>query len=223
MSYLCTQSLQVCGIRIAKLDALGFPIIGAGNGYIGKAPIDATITLDYLNGAQLSQLQGCGYLNAYFHAPNVLREVLLTMQLTDLDHELLSLITFPDVSTITSGGNVVGQYFPQVGACAPSQQVGVSIELYTKRWFGCEEPPDGFLYWQWVLPRMFMHVTSYAAKNDVMPIPVTGYGRANPNWGTGPFGDAPVPVNNVPGAVFACATLPTAQCGFVSVPFGAPS
>jgi hypothetical protein len=219
---ICTQSLQVCGVRVAKLDAQGYPLQGAGNGYIGKAPMDATLTLDYLNGAQLQQLQGCGYLNGYFHAPNVLREVTLTMNLTDNDSELLEIITWPDTTIIAESGNTIGRLFPPVGACALSNQVGVSIEIFTKRWFGCEPPTDGLYYWQWVLPRMFMHSTTMAMKNDFMELPVEGYGNSNPNWGLGPWNDAPTPVTTV-GAVFACAALPTAVCGVVAVPYGSPS
>lgn len=218
----CAQSLQVCGFRVARLNSLGFPIAGAGNGYTSKAPIDATIVLDYLMGAQLQQLQGCGYLNAFFHAPNVLKEISLTMNITDLDSELIQLLTTPDMSVITESGTSNGIMFPAIGACAPSQQVGVSVELFTKRWAGCAQPTDGLLYWQWVIPRAFLHVTQFAQKNDFMPIPITGYANTNPNWGIGPWGDAPVAVTTV-GGVFARANLPVSACGLQSVPFGAAS
>jgi len=222
MAEQCTQSLQVCGLRVARLDALGFPIIGVGNGYVSKAPVDATIVLDYITGAQLQQLQGCGYLNAFFHAPDVLKETTLTLNVTDLDSELIQLLTTPDMGVIAESGTSNGIMFPAVGACAPSQQVGVSVELFTKRWGSCGIPTDGLLYWQWVLPRVFLHVTQFAQKNDFMPIPITGYGSSNPNWGTGPWGDAPVAITTT-GGVFARANLPISSCGLQAVPFGQPS
>lgn len=210
-------------MRVARLDAGGNILTGPGNGYVSKAPVDITITLNFINGAELQQLQGCGTLNAYFHAPDVVKDINVAGTLTDLDAELLEVLT-GETSLITEAGQTAGMKFPSVGACGPAVQNGVCVEFFTKRWGACGPPSDGLLYWDWVLPRAYLHNTAFGLKNDIMPIPVTGYAIGNERVGLGPWGDFPVQISQALGMVFARPDMPAAQCGYVSVPSsGSPS
>lgn len=215
---LCANSFQACAIRVARLSATGTPVSGASQGYIAGAPVQVTLTPQYQKGVELTQENACGQLAGYYRQQDQLKSWDITFELTELDHELIEILT--GVSLITSAGNSIGHQFTRVSSCSPIALNGVSLEFWSKRWDHCQQPSDGTLYWHWVFSRAYLHVGNLKLDNAFLTIPIEGYLEENANWGNGPWNDFPGGGTLASiGAVFQdAAALPTKSCGYSSVP-----
>lgn len=218
---LCAQSFQACAIRVARLSANGTPVSGANQGYVAGAPVQVTLTPQYQKGVELTQPNACGQLAGYYRQQDQLKSWDIVFDLTELDHELIEILTGATLIAPTPG-TTIGHQFPPVSSCSPYNLNGVSLEFWTKRWDHCQQPADGIQYWHWVFGCAFLHVGPLKMDNGFMTIPIEGYLQENPNWGDGPWDDFPGgPSGTLTsiGAVFQDAqALPTKTCGYVSVP-----
>lgn len=217
MAYGCYNSFQCCAMRVARLSSTGAPVTGAGNGYILGAPVMVTVSPDFQEGVELQLDNACGGISGYYKQQSQLKKWDISFELTELDHELIELLT--GVSLITDTGVTIGHQFTRVSSCDPIDLNGVSIELWSKRWDNCQPPADGDLYWHWAFGRAFLKVGEIKFENDFMKIPIDGYLEENPNWGNGPWNDFPGGGSlSAIGAVWQESDLPTAVCGYSAVP-----
>jgi hypothetical protein len=212
------QSLQVCRIRAARLDATGTPTTGSTNAYVSSALTTVSIQPDYQDGPEIQTENGCGGIAAYYKGPDVLRKINLSFELTNLDIELIELLTTQSI--ITSGGATIGAYLPRSGACTTVENHGVSLEFWSKRWDGCTAPSgsDATLpYWHWAFPRAILRTGDMQLENGFLRVPVVGYAQENANWGNGPFGDFPGATLESVGAYWADATMPETADTYITV------
>jgi hypothetical protein len=222
----CYGSLQVCAIRVARLETSGAPDNGAGNGYVSDALISLQVGVELTTGDDLEQKNGCGAICQSFKDCDRIKRLTFTMNLCQLDAELIELLTGATLLQDLPGtGEAIGWMFPAVDAACPD---GVSLEVWTKAWDGSEQATPTYLsnaagYWHWVFPRTKWVMGQVTMENGIMVVPVTGFGEENSSiTADGPFNDWPVEVANQGGitrvgGVFLDDELPTASCGYISV------
>jgi hypothetical protein len=222
----CFASLQACALRVARLSAAGAPESGAENGYVSEAIIDLTVAVELTEGDEFEVKNGCGVICATFKDVDRIKRLNLTLNLCQLDFYLIDFLT--EGGLIESGGLPVGFEYPSVTAAA---QNGVSLEVWTKAWDGTEQAVPAFTspnaaYNHWVFPKTKWVLGDITMENDLMVVPVTGFGEENSQiTANGPFNDWPAAVANHGGitrvgGVFYDDTLPTATCAPEAVPAG---
>jgi hypothetical protein len=221
----CFASLQVCGIRVARLDAAGVGIPGAASGYISDAMISVDVGLEVTTGDDLEVKNGCGSLCAAFKDCDRLKRVTLGMSLCQLDTELIEILT--GASTFTDSGEVIGLQLPSTTADCP---VGASFEVWTKAWDGGEQgvatSVGGATYFHFVFPRTKWRVGNFTLENKFLEVKLEGFGEENSQiTSNGPYNDWPTGVVNGGGVThiggwFYDDAPPTASCGYVTVPSG---
>jgi len=214
------QSIQVCALRATRLSAAGVPQTGAGttNGYISKAPIMVKLSPDNEKGVELKVENGCGTLGGYYQAPDQLKKYNISFSLTDLDSELIELLT--DEPIVSVGGSTVGKTSKRSSACATASRNGVAIEFWSKKWNACSVPSGNSLYWHWFMPWAFLQTGEVTMENDFMKVPIEGYLQENPNFARGGWtsGNWPDPAG-LPACwgVVTDSFFPTAASGYQAV------
>jgi hypothetical protein len=226
----CYGSLQVCALRVAKLDAAGSPESGANNGYVSDAIIQAQIQVEVEEGDEFTLKNGCGAICQTYKDCDRVKRVTLDMDLCQLDSELLSLLTSGSNIIDISSGDSIGYQLPEAQTECSN---GVSLELWTKAWDGSYQataPVYGGTaetWWHWVMPSVKFQLGQLSLQNDVLTVPVKGFGNDNPRiTANGPFDDWPSDIVALGGITssagwFLDDTLPTASCGFINVPSAA--
>jgi hypothetical protein len=181
------QSIQVCAMRVTRLSNSGVPLTGATvtNGYVAKAPVLVKISPDKDDGPELKLENGCGVLAGYYQAPDVLKKFNINFELTDLDAELLEILTEEPIVSV--GGATVGKTGRRVAACGGNSALnGVAIEFWSKRWDSCSVPTGtNEIYWHWFMPWAFLQTGEYKMENDFMHIPIEGYLVESANFDRG--------------------------------------
>lgn len=204
-----------CRIRVTKLDALGFPMPGAGNAYVSDAPIEVAFKKTKTAGATFKQNDGCGNLRVSIRLPDQIDGMNIDMTLTALDAELLNFLTGGEL--ITEGGNVIGYYEPVLGTVVGN---GVSFEVWTQNWSGTNiNPTKPYI-------RVGSGKTVWVAgdldfKEAIVPVPVSAVAFANPNFYNGPWNDWPLGGGQGMDRIlgwFYDDTIPTASCEPILVP-----
>lgn len=223
----CYGSLQVCATRIAALEANGQADPGASNGYISSDLIQADISLEIEEGDEFIVKSGCGNICQTFRDCDRIKRATIAIELCVLDSEMISLMVqngtlFTDAGT----GDAIGFELPAFDVDCPN---GVSVEFWSKAWDGTAQATPPFLggsvaYYHWVFPKVRWQLGDLTLENEILRIPLNGIAEENPNISIdGPFNDWNVDVaaaggiTNV-GGWFLDDTLPTAECGFVTVP-----
>lgn len=221
----CYQSLDICALRVTRLNSsTGSPVVGSGNAVISNAPIKLEVKLDLEKGDDLVQKNGCGSIASAFHDRDRIKSLNLSMDLTQLDAYLLELMTGAQV--FSSGGNPIGFQSYAVGADGPAP---VCLEAWSKAWDGGNPAIPTFTspnaaYIHWVFPKTTWHMGDFTLQHGFMVVPIDGKGEENSRiTANGPFDDWPAGVSG-PGGItrvfgwFFDSTLPTASCGYTSVP-----
>lgn len=227
----CVGSLHVCGIRVRKLTASGTPATGPDAGYVSDAIIQADISVELSSGDDFEVKNGCGNIAQQYKDCDKVKRVSVNMEFSQLDSELVGLLTGSDV--YTSGGldpvTIGGALLSSTDPC----QTGVAVELWTKAWAGNQQmnasliggSNDDVAVWRWFMPFVRFQLGSLNLQNDILRIPVTGYGQQNDSMPPeGPFGDFPAGVQALGGVTTplawfldAQANLPDPGCGYVPI------
>lgn len=214
------QSIQVCAMRVTRLSSAGTPLTGVGttNGYIAKAPVMVKLIPQYETGVELKIMTGCGTLGAYYKAPDQLKNYNLDFELTDLDNELIEILT--DEPIVSSGGLTVGHTAKRVAACSAATRNGVAVEFWSKKWSSCSVPAGAQQYWHWFMPWAFLQTGEIDLQNDFAHVPITGFLQESTNfaqggWTSGNWPD-PTGLKSVWG-VTSDSFFPTAASGYQAV------
>lgn len=210
----CLPSIQVCALRVARLEANGVPDPGANNLYVTDKAASITVTPNYRAGQEFNLVTGCGQTLLDYQDDPRLRWWDVEGGLAVPDPQLHELL-FGGV--VLTDGDAVGWASPALLSAA--NPYGVSIEFWTKQVDENGDLDDQFPYLWWIMPKVkSLQPGAKNAENAAMNNPFTG-GRAiqNPNWFDGPLNDWPVRSDRalewIPTDV-----LPTAQCGYQSIP-----
>lgn len=201
----CAGSLQVCVMRLAKLDPTGVPMPGAGNLYVTDALIKLESKTILREGDDFEQPNGCGAVCVTYKDCDRLKRLDLSMELCTPDPQLKQMI---------AGGTLFdsnrGYAFPEVGlATCP---YGVSIEAWTKAVVNGTQASD-YPWFRWVFPRTIWNAPGdFSLENAITGNVLTGHAEENPNWYNGPANDWPYASARI------CqyhreTTIPATSCG----------
>lgn len=177
-------SIQFCALRIARLDADGAPLVGAGNMYVTHQMGRLSAGVELSAGDDFSEKNGCGVITVSLKDCDRLLRLNLGLSLQTPDPQLHELLVGGEV--LMDGADVVGYAPPAVGeeACPD----GVSIEAWSKAIVD-GHVADTNPYWRWVFPRTFWQLGEKVLENGIMQHPLTGFAEQNANWGNGPNND----------------------------------
>lgn len=216
----CAGQLQVCMMRIARLNSTGGPLAGASNGYISDDLVSIDVGLELNDGDEFILKNGCGSIAQSFKDCDRVKRATLSMKLSVLDAEIIELLT--GAAAFSSAGTVIGFQVPKSTASCSN---GASVEVWAKAWDGSAQYSIASVpqYQHWVFPKVKMQLDKMTFENDVLQVALVGTSEENLKiTSNGPFDDWPLAVRNGDGVtscagVFLDGTLPTAQCGYVTV------
>jgi hypothetical protein len=86
------SSVQGVGLRIAKLDAAGVPIVGAKNCYVTKAFTKFSFTPEYDEGDEISVKAADGSICTYYKLPDTLKRVAVELAICKPQPELYEIL-----------------------------------------------------------------------------------------------------------------------------------
>lgn len=179
-------SVQLCALRVAKLNLDGTPDYGQANLYVTDRQIRLSAEPEVSEGEDIELKNGCGLLVVDYRSPDAYRRMNVELALAIPDPELTYLLT-QNGKLLTLSGDTVGYDYPEL--FKPFPEVGVSIEAWSKNIV------DGVLdgskpYIRWVLPRVknWRHGTR-ELEDGASETVLSGHGYGNDEWGNGPLDD----------------------------------
>lgn len=207
----CYTPILACRLRVARLDAAGSPLAGAGNLAVSDSLIKIGYSTVIKEGANLEQDNGCNVQCVKAQFPDKITGVNLTMELCHLDIELISLMTGGVLITEGGRGNV-GLALPDSDAELNDR---VSVEAWSLAWDGDEQATeDGDpLYIRTIFPSTSWVEGDRTYEGAITRIPLTGRGRGNANFLDGPGNDLPPGYTSAKGEYYDIGELPEATCG----------
>jgi hypothetical protein len=223
MASTCITSVDLCAIRVAKLNDAGHPLAGATNGYLSVAPIDLTVKLTTEKGDDLTLENGCGTIMATLQTPDKIKGASLDLNLCQLDAELIGIMT--GAPLFTSGSDAVGFQFASVGT-SPSP---ICFEGWSKAWTSSGSQlshtftSPNATYIHWVFPFTRWTQGDLKMEHQLMQVPVSGVAYENANITVnGPYDDWPATIAAQGGVQhlagwFYDSAPPSATCTYTSV------
>jgi hypothetical protein len=206
----CAGALQVCAMRVAKLNADGSPAVGANMMYIADTLILLTATPEIAAGDDFEQKNGCGAVGLTYKGDDTLKRLNMDMQLVTPNPELISLLT--GGSLFTFGGNNVGHQPRRVGAVQP---YSVSVEAWCRAIVSGTQATNK-PWFRFVYPKTRWQEAPRTLQNQPIDNVLTGIGEENPAWYDGPAHDwfliAQQEIDSLYG-VARDSSIPTTACG----------
>ena len=206
-------SVQLCALRVAKLNLDGTPDYGQSNLYVTDRQISLSAEPEVSDGEDIELKNGCGKLVVDYRSPDAYRRLNVTLGLAVPDPALMFLLV-QNGKVLTRNGDTVGYDYPEL--FQPFPEVGVSLEAWSKNIV------DGVLdgdnpYIRWVMPRVKNFTLGTRELEDgASETTLTGHGYGNAAWGNGPLDDwDQVSDDDVDGPMaYALDTsIPEAVCG----------
>ncbi len=225
--YGCYQSLDLCAIRASTLASDGSKLGATVNGSaynltpisLGRSPVVST-------GETFEQRDGCGDICVSITDPNLTTSETLTLDLCQLDLELISILTGAEV-LLDGSAVVIGVEAPDPALTPPI----VEFNAWTKAYSGSTQVTAPRDYWHWVWPWTTWNIADWTIKRGILSIQLTGKASANANLGSGSFNDLPGAgvqqffgvflASDIPDSASAPYNASGLTCGYVDTPASA--
>lgn len=211
----CLQTIRASRIRIGRLTTAGLPLSGADNMYVSDTVISINFSTETEPGDEFTQKNGNGDICVTAKSPDHIKRVNLSMNLCNLDAEILEMTT--GGTLITDGAQTIGLNSPRPSDTAPT----VSLEAWSLAWANGAQAVGSLseaLYWHWVFPKTQWVMGSTTIENGVAVIPITGTSEESAALGNGIFNDLPTVTTWGPFAFFLDSVIPASACGYQSAP-----
>lgn len=209
MATVCSGTVQLCGLRLANLNADGSLKEGAGNLYVTDQQVSLTAEVELAEGEDLELKSGCGALLVAFKDCDRIKRLNMGLQIGTIEPELHHMVV-PGVLH-TDGGNTIGYGYPRVGT-APCQD-GISAEAWVRNIYNGAPHPT-YPYIRFVFPRTTWQIGNRELQNDTIPYDFSGQASENSEWGTGPGEDYPAVLGErIASFAFDVDGPPDAVCG----------
>lgn len=181
----CAGSVQLCALRVARLDAAGVPSPGANNLYVTDAMARLKVDPVIKEGTEIQAPNGCGVNVVDYKAPSSYRRLDVELELVVPDPELEELLIGGTVLTL--GGATVGHMMPALATAFGEN--GVSLEGWSKAIIGGKLATVN-PYHRWVLPLVnnWRFGTRELSDGNLATV-LQGEGYENVNWYDGPLND----------------------------------
>lgn len=186
MATVDLHSLQVCRMRLARLESDGTPDAGTGNLAVTDQLITMTVGVELSEGDDFEQKNGCGAVCLTYKDCDRVKRLTLSMDLCTAEPQITELVIGAGDVLTNGSGDAVGYAYPEVGSS--DCPLGVSTEIWTKNI--SDGTVDPVLPWiWWVAPKTFWQFGDKTFENNPMVHSFTGFGQQNENWGNGPGND----------------------------------
>lgn len=183
MANECLGQVQVCALRVARLEADGVPLPGANNLYVTESLQTLEVTPVYEDGDEIREKNACGTVCVNFQGDDSLLRYDAALTICTPDPQLMELLGGGDVLT---DGAKVGYAYPAIGAIAPDD---ISIEFWTKLVNdGVQDPETPWAHWAMPLVKNRRWGQKTFANGAVLP-QLSGRAFENLNWFDGPGND----------------------------------
>lgn len=209
---LCGGSVQLCAIRLARLEPNGVPDPGSGNLIVFDQVVSLTVTPEYEEGEDLSLKNGCGRPCVSHQTEPTFKRVGVSLVGCTQDAEISEMLAGGVL--LTSGASVRGWGTPRSGVAL--SRSGVSIEAWSQHIVDDEPHPD-FPYIRHLLPKTkAWKLGERVLENGIMQHPFQGIGVQNPNWFNGPGNDWPYTSDRAYEWAYDTA-IPATACGAMAL------
>lgn len=214
----CTGSIKCVAMRVGRLAASGAPAAGATNMYVTESIIELGMAVQVDEGQERQVKNGAGDICQILREPDKVKGLNLTMQLCELDAELLEMLT--GATLITETTTTIGHMAPAVGGQANPN--GVALESWSWGWDGGARAGNAIadpVFLHWVFPLTRFTLGTITQNEDFMSIPLSGKCEENPSIATGPNNDLPAAL--AAGRLYAVYeedTVPSGSCGYIVQP-----
>ena len=179
-------SVQLCALRVAKLNLDGSPHYAAANLYVTDRQISLSAEPEVSEGEDIELKNGCGAIIVDYRGPDAYRRLNVELTLAVPDPQLTYLLT-QSGKLLTLTGATVGYDYPEL--FKPFPEVGVSIEAWSKNIVDGVVDGDN-PYIRWVMPRVKnWRLGSRELADGAMETVLSGHGYGNALWGNGPLDD----------------------------------
>lgn len=215
MAVVCGVSFGLCAVRVTRLDENGVAVGGAGNSYVTDKAVSIGLSANISTGNTFELRNGCGCSISRFKDVDVFNWFEFSFADGALEPEMMAMMMGTD--GITGDGNTLGMHFGGALDCSDAEPT-VALEFWTKHLNGNTQ--DTTYPWvHWVFPKTIWQIGDNTAENDYLQTALSGFSRANPIWGGGPYGDGPPDGSDVIEGAFwkTAVTPPTADCASGSV------
>jgi hypothetical protein len=202
-------------MRVTLLDDTGNVHSGSNNYYVTDKLVQLQFTPEVETGSDRTLKSGCDCIIATAKFPDLLKRFNFEIQLGQLEPGLVALML--GGAMISSGGSPIGFDWPDNLECGQTPPPKVAIEVWSYVWDIDHQDPT-LPYWHWIWPMSQWQVGQSTLNSDVLVPVLTGFSRANPTWGHGPYTDDPGTVIGALGSVWQTShTPPAANCGLQTV------
>ncbi len=214
MAAICDAVINLCAVRVTRLDSLGNPSAGPNNFYVSNKPLSIAVTPEIEAGRDLTLVGGCDCIVASYRGPDKLKRFTFQVDIAKLEPGLIEMMI--GASAILSGTSTdpIGLWWPTQLSCDDPVQPNVAFEGWQYLWEDDHQASD-FPYVHWIWASTSWQIGTHTLNNDFLQPQLNGFSRSNPNWGTGPYSDMPEAAEG-PGGFFYSTTIPTAECGYQS-------
>lgn len=215
MTDICVSIIHLCKVRVTRLDQLGNPTPGPNNVYVTDNAMTITAKPQVEQGVEKVVVGGCDCLTAVYRGIDKLKRYDLTLDLTKQEFGLIEMMT--GGPAIVVAGQVIGGWFPSQMRCSDPIQPNVCFEGWQDMWEDdhAYAGPAAYRYLHWIWPSSRWQNSDVTLQNDFNQPALTGFTRANPQWGLGIYGDLPETCQPQGGRFFDSHT-PAAACGYQS-------
>lgn len=220
MTIPCFESIQLVAIRAHRLQASGALLTGVKNAYQSSAAIQIQNQFEYDSGADIVQKNGAGIICLRYRGEDKLKNANVTMNLCQLDYQLIELLTGWTALTDLLGA-VIGLSAPALSA---ANRNGVCLEGWSLAYDGDAQAVDGAsapLYHRFVWPRVKLNVGDFTIEEGALIVPLTGQGFSNSilTAAKGPAADWPAGITG-PMAAFLDPSVVVPTCAYLTSPTG---
>ncbi len=215
----CYKSTDICAIRASILAPDGSPLYGEPDGSawnksqrsLGRSAITQTIS-------GVNEETGCGDICYTEPDRTITTGETLTLQLCELDYELINILTGAEV--ITEGAVTIGLIAPDPSVSATP----VEFHAWSNNKTNNAQVASPYTHKHWVWPWSEWSIGDWTLQRGLLAVIVTGVAKANANLGIGTFQDVVSPITQFFG-VFDAEDIPvlgeapyTVGCGWLDNP-----
>lgn len=215
---LCAAPIQGTLMRIARLDACGAPVAGAGGQVVTDGFVQVAVTQTYEDGTEYQKRNAHGVFCVNETGNDQFRRVDLDIEFCAIDPDVVNLIT--GVSVVVTGA-------PSTGTGFWVQEGDVTQRFSLEVWQAVSGQACGTgglpRYVYWAFPNLGAgRFNDFTIQDDTLEWKLSAKSKiASPNWGAGPTANdwiSAVPANAHYGFNIAALPLPAVTgCGAVTL------
>jgi hypothetical protein len=187
VAVLCGGTVNICRVRVTKLDANGNVDGTTNNQYVTDLVTEVTLSPNVETGDTINQKNGCGCSVIRYKVEDSFNFFEFSFTEVGMEPALQAMMLGAD--TIENGADVVGVAFGGALDCSETRP-WVAFEFWTQHVVGGSQ--DATYPWiHWAFPGSLWQLGDNTLAEGVgLPV-LNGFSRGNANWGDGPYGDGP--------------------------------